>query len=361
MSAKTTRVALWSSLQKAGLVTGGLPEAGEASSPWFIRVMLGFAGWLGALFLLGFVGAAFAFVFRSAASAVVVGAGACAAAVGIFRAAPKSDFMAQFGLAASLAGQGLLLFGFAGLFQNISPTQFAICVLLQEAALFVLVPNYLHRVLCALGGAMAGIWLITDFGLWAFAPAAITAAFLVAWLAEFEFERHGPMLRAGGYGLAIAAVLAAVLHGGLWIGWLVRQGHGMPIGGDPVLWLGRGASALVLLAAVVLLLRREGLALDSGQGRVGLAAALILGIASFKAPGVGPAVAILVVGYANGNKVLYGLGIVALLGYLSHYYYSMQTTLLFKSGLLAATGLALLGARLAMHRLWPEEKEASHA
>jgi uncharacterized membrane protein len=142
---------------------------------------------------------------------------------------------------------------------------------------------------------------------------------------------------------------------------LARHGHGTPVGGDAVQWLGRAASLLVLVAAVVLLLRREGLALVSGQGRVGLAAALILGAASFKAPGVGPAAAILVVGYANGNRVLAGVGIAALVGYLSHYYYSMQTTLLFKSGLLAATGLALLAARLALHRWWPEERGAVHA
>lgn len=356
-----TRAAIWERLGKASLVEGLMPEAGDASSPWFIRVMLGFAGWLGALFLLGFVGAGFAFVFNSASSMTFLGACACAAAVAIFRVAPKSDFVAQFGLAVSFAGQALILFGFAGLFRNISPTQFAFCFMLLEAALFLLVPNYLHRVLSALGAALAAVWLVVDAGLFAFAPAAITAGFLAAWLAEFEFERHGPLLRAGGYGLAIASVLTAVLHGGLWLGWVVSRGHGQPIGGDPVQWLGHGASALVLVGAVVALIRREGLELGSGQGRVGLAAAIILGAASFKAPGVGPAAAILVVGYANGNRVLAGLGIAALLGYLSHYYYSMQTTLLFKSGLLAATGIALLAARLVLHRWWPEQKGVSHA
>src|SRR5262249_12346056 len=121
------------------------------------------------------------------------------------------------------------------------------------------------------------------------------------------------------------------------------------------------ASLLVLVGAVIALIRREGLELGSGQGRVGLAAALILGLASFKAPGVAPAAAILVVGYANGNRVLAGLGIAALVGYLSHYYYSMQSTLLVKSGLLAAAGIALLAARFALHHWWPEKGEASHA
>lgn len=357
----TTRAMLWDRLAKASLVEGALPEAGEAASPWFIRVMLGFAGWLGALFLLGFVGAAFVAIFRDASSMLVLGGLACAAAVAIYRVAPKSDFMAQFGLAVSFAGQAMILVGLADVFKRFNPTQFAVCFMLLEAVLFVLVPNYLHRVLTALGAALAAVWLIIDAGLFAFAPAAITAAFLVLWLVEFKFERHGPPLRAGGYGLAIAAVLTSVLHGGLWLGWLVSRGHGQPAGGEAVQWLGHGASVLVLVGAVIALLRREGLELGSGQGRVGLCAALILGLASLKAPGVAPAAAILVVGYANGNRVLAGLGIAALLGYLSHYYYSMQTTLLFKSALLAATGLALLGARLVMHRWWPEAKETNHA
>jgi uncharacterized membrane protein len=69
-----------------------------------------------------------------------------------------------------------------------------------------------------------------------------------------------------------------------------------------------------------------------------------------------------VIGFANGNRILAGLGILALLGYLSHYYYSLQLTLLEKSGVLASTGIALLAAWLLVHRYWPESKEgASHA
>ena len=118
----------------------------------------------------------------------------------------------------------------------------------------------------------------------------------------------------------------------------------------------------MLLFAVVLLLRRERVALDSRSGRAALIGAALLGIASFKAPGIGPAATILVVGYANGNRVLAGLGVLAMLGYLSHYYYSLDATLLEKSIILACTGLALLVARLALHRWWPlQVKDVSHA
>ncbi|MEW6687495.1 MAG: DUF4401 domain-containing protein [Pseudomonadota bacterium] len=356
-----TRSDLWARLSEAGLVQGEMPAHGEAKSPWFVRIMLGFAGWLGALFLLGFVGAAFAFVWKSAAASLAVGAGACAAAVVIFRAAPRSDFVAQFGLAVSLAGQALLVFGLSKWFGR-SLQSAALVFAIQEAVLFFLVPNTLHRVLCAWWGALALAWVMIDAGFYAFAPAVVTAGFLWVWLAEFDFGRHAAMARAGGYGLALASVQAAVMHGSLWWTWMQSIGHRQAAYGPAIEWLGHAASAAVLLWAVIRLLSREGLALGSGQGRIGLAGALILGAASLKAPGVGPAAAILVVGYANGNRVLAGLGVAALLGYLSHYYYSLQATLLEKSAILAATGLALLAARLVLHRWWPEqETEATHA
>ena len=59
--------------------------------------------------------------------------------------------------------------------------------------------------------------------------------------------------------------------------------------------------------------------------------------------------------------MLAGLGIFALLGYLSHYYYSLHATLLEKSVLLVCAGVALLTARLALHRWWPEREEAHSA
>ena len=50
---------LWQQLQQQGLVTGDMPPLSNVNSPWYVRVMLGVAGWIGALFLLGFVGAFF--------------------------------------------------------------------------------------------------------------------------------------------------------------------------------------------------------------------------------------------------------------------------------------------------------------
>ena len=352
--------ALWRKLAAQGLVEGELPARSDSRSPWYVRVMLGVAAWMGALFLFSFVGAMFVFVMQNALASIAAGAMVCAGAVVVFRSERKSDFAGQFGLAVSLAGQTLIGYGLAKLLGNrVWPT--ALVMAAVQAGLFCLAPNFVHRVLTAWSSVLLAAVAFGDLGLHPFSPALVTAAFAWVWIREFEFAGKGEVARAGGYGLALAAMQVTVMHGELWTQWLFAKGGG-PIGGHLGIWLGAILSAAVLLWAVILLLRREQVPLDSGPGRIALAGALILGLASLKAPGVGPAAAILVVGFANGNRVLAGLGILALLGYLSHFYYALHATLLEKSLILACTGVALLAVRLAVHRFWPEEaKEVSSA
>ena len=65
---------LWAMLVAQGLASGEVPPRSEQRSPWYVRVMLGIAGWIGALFLFGFVGVIFALVMEHAFAAVAVGA-----------------------------------------------------------------------------------------------------------------------------------------------------------------------------------------------------------------------------------------------------------------------------------------------
>lgn len=358
MNAEERRL-LWQRFVEAGFVSGEEPPPGAERSPWYVRAMLGFAGWIGALFLLGFVGAAFALVMRNAGASLLVGAAVCGGAAFVLRAASRNDFLEQLGLAVSLAGQVMMAYGFSGLVGN-SHVQLALVLAVQQAALFWLMPNFIHRVFSAWAGAFAVSFAMAALGWTMLAPALVSAAFVLVWLREFDAERAGGLLRAGGYGLAFATLQTCVLYGPLWMLWYPRASglHGIAAAWQ---WAGVIASGLVLVMAAWRLLRREGLGLASPQGRVALAGAVMLGAISLKAPGVGPSVAVLVVGYANGNRVLAGLGILSLVGYLSHYYYAMQVTLLEKSALLAAAGVALLVLRFAMRHWWPEEqREAQH-
>lgn len=347
---------LWSRLTGAGIVAGEMPDTTAPATPWFVRAMLGIAGWIGALFLLGFVGAGFAFVMKNALAAVIVGALACAAAAVVFRSARASDFAAQFGLALSLAGQLLLLFGLSRGFER-SIASIALVAALQQALLFALVPNFVHRVWTAWTGSYALIIALTEWGLPSFVPAAATLAFLWLWLAEFEHASRARLLRALGYGLALATTQVVVMNQGMWLGLMSGHGTGTSLHRALGGWPGALASAAVLLAGVLKLLAREGVAPGSTMGRLAIVAAAILALASLKAPGVGPAAAILVVGYANGNRLLAGLGIATGVAYLSQYYYQLHATLLEKSALLAATGVALLALRFALKVAWPKDEE----
>ena len=355
-----TKNELWSVLQQAALVEGAMPEDGEKRTPWFVRVMLGVAGWIGALFLVGFVAMLMASSFREAGAVWVIGAMACGAAAVLFRANQHGDFASQFGLAVAIAGQLLMTYGVAeGLEPSFTATSFLVA--LQQALLFVVMPNFVHRVWAAGTTAVALCFAMAGLDLHALALPLITAGLVLVWLREFQHARQGELLRAAGYGLAFTAMFLSYMNAGDWNDFDGSHRRGSqpmdPVTAQGLAYAGRALTALVMVGVAVLLLRRERVAAGSGAGKVALTLAVVLALASVKAPGLAPATAILLLGFANGNRVLTGLGIVALLAYLSHYYYVLDATLLEKSVIMLVTGIALLGLRVASHRWWPSLKE----
>lgn len=350
--------ALWGRLRDAALVEGDLPPAKAPQAPWFVRVMLGVAGWVGALFLLGFAGALLSGLFDSAAASLLLGATVCAVAVLLFRWNRDNDFLDQFAFATSLAGQALIVTGFNEWMDLLSWSwrdEIALIALLMagvQTILFLLAPDFLHRVWTAWTVGIALIVALVSAELAPYAPPLLLAALLWIWLREIERPREGAWLRPAGYGITLASMIAdfvLFLKEGLSTSrseaWL-QVLH---------LWLGPALSGAALLWAIVRLLRREGVPVHSVPGRIALAGGAIVAVASLWMPGLAPMIAILIVGHANGNRLLTGLGIFGLLGYLSYYYYSLELTLLQKSALLVGVGIALLLTRLALHRWWPEE------
>lgn len=341
------RQELWGRLASAALVEGEEPPARAPQPPWFVRVMLGVAGWFGALFLLGFGGLVLSFLFESVAGSLLTGAALCGGAAFLFRKS-ENDFLTQLGFAVSLAGQAAILIGFAQLFEeHLAATAMAMAFV--QAALFFLAPSFPHRVWTTWTGALALVVALADWRLAVLAAPLLTAAFAWVWLEEIDHPRQNEILRAAGYGLTLAAVGAIFFQEMLVTTelWTEKRSQIPPI-------FGAALTSGILIVAVWRLLSREGVPAGTGPARAALAGAVIVGLASLAAPGLAPAVLILVLGHANGNRVLTGLGILVLLGYLSYYYYSLEMTLLEKSALLAAVGVALLLARLVLHRWWPE-------
>ena len=91
-----------------------------------------------------------------------------------------------------------------------------------------------------------------------------------------------------------------------------------------------------------------------------IGAAVLFGLLALNAPGLTTALLVLLLGFAAGNRILLALGIIGLFLFVGHFYYSLHATLLAKSGMLALTGVLLLGAWLLLRRNTPAT-EAAHA
>lgn len=348
---------LWSKLAAAGLADGDMPAFDEARTPWYVRVMLGAAGVIAAIFLLAFVGVGLGFVMDSEIASIVTGLLLIAAAYILFVTGPRSDFVAMFGLAVSLAGQALLAFGFFKLFKGWyrEPLPYFLFAMI-EATLAYFVPNFIHRVVAAYATAIMLAYACAKVGIWYLPPGIVAAAVAAVWLNEVRLSKKHSIVAPVGYGLTLALMeIESARFAGPWLG--LQSGSRAMTSALP--WLGEALVALALVATVWVLIQRAGWKPASPRALLALGIALALGAASCKAPGIAAGLMIVVLGFANGNRVLTGLGIAALLFYVSTYYYLLNATLLFKAGVLLATGIVLLVARwLVLNVVFGERADA---
>jgi len=340
---------LWARLAADGLVEGGLPEEKRAQGPWFVRVMLGIAGWIGALFLLGFVGIGFVFIFENSSFALLAGAAFCTGGYSLLRTLRDNDFAEQFGLALSLVGQLLIAFGLGGLAGGQQSAGF-LAVAVVQAALAYAVPHFLHRVLATTGAGIALAIGLSAVPLPGFAAPFLCAGLAWIWLDSRRWAGRGALWRPIGYGLVVALLLVEGYH-------LLAFDRLFGSSAQDPRWialhgplLARIAGAAVLAWVVLALTRQEKLRHGSRaeSGAFGAAAAAVL--AAVAMPGLASASIVLMLGFAAKSRILMALGVLGLLGFVAHFYYSLHATLLVKSGILAATGIVLLLAYLAIVR-----------
>ena len=355
LSASTLET-LWSRLAAAGLTTGEMPTATASHTPWYVRVMLCIAGLIAAGFLLGFVGAGFAFIVQSKTASAAAGFMLMTAAYALFRAVPRSDFGSMFALAVSLAGQALFIYGFFGLFERGASGTAYLLIAAIETALAIVMPNVIHRFASAYAAALALAFGLAASGVGFIAAGLIATAVAVVWLNEGRLASIHATAVPIGYGLTVAFIQIEATT-------LLGRGLFVPMAASTVLerpWLGEALVTATLIAGIATLIKRAAWRWDEPKTIFTLLAVLAIGAASFKAPGIAGGLLIVMLGHANGNRVLTGLGVAALLFYVSGYYYQLDVTLLVKSGVLAATGAVLLAARwLMLNFIMPDD--AGHA
>lgn len=356
---------LWQDLAARGLVQGQ-PQAAQGRTPWAVRLLMGLAGWLGAVFFLAFLlGSVFVAARDNATAMALCGAAMIALAAVLYRRRAGATALEQFALAVSLSGQGLLVYGASQAYGGgrlLESAAFWGALALLEAVLYVLVSNRLHRFLAALGvwtGVALALHLAMTPGLrhvWQ------AMSFSLGWLAPFA------MTLLTGFVLAQGRLCAAGLHN--WIepaadatllfalgAALVVTGLSQPqallfdadTGRQAGNYWMAGALFGAVLAAFVLA-EAGRLQLSPAVRGTALVGAVLFGALLAGAPAVVAAALALGLALRRGSLPWLGLAVATLGSGFIWYYSALHWTLLIKSATLAGAGIAVLLLRMALRR-----------
>lgn len=306
------------------------PGAAENPSPWYVQVMLGVCAWIAGLLLLLFLVLTVMAGSHGEAWGVVLTLGvmACAGSALIYRAVNEaSAFGSQFALAMSIAGQTGITVGLGGL---AGPRAALWGLLAVEIGMIFAVRNRLHRVL-------------------------VTGLAVMAWaLAMHDVLFHdlpgASLFRSGHDVVYDTSALPVALWIGIWAPiaygafWLVR---------NEVQWMADGRDRLLRPVTQGLI---GGLAIaplathpSTFWTALGMGPARILTDGSAQATALWPLLAMflailsLALAFTLQNRALMGLAILFALLEIGGFYYVLGTTLLVKSLIMIALGVALLG------------------
>ncbi|MEQ1516666.1 MAG: DUF4401 domain-containing protein [Usitatibacteraceae bacterium] len=318
--------ALLAALAISPAETDALNDAPPLDRPWYIGLLLGASGWVAGILLLIVVGVLFqpktppALFF----SGLVLGASAW----GLYKADRDGAFTGQLALALSIAGQVLLVGAFAKNFNSLGQPAFAAFVL--QVILVVIMPNALHRTLSAF-----------------FAGAALAAAVRYGLFAEafpgFARSAVAKVPPSLSYALAGWAITWLPVAAGIY--WCVRH---------EAMWMARGwqsiarpalAGLIVGLAFATLISHPLEIFDWSGRAPVGQGFLALWPLLSAIA-----ATGAIAAGFAMKNRALMGIAIFGALLHISHFYYTLGTSLLMKSLIMVVMGAAMLGAAVLLKR-----------
>ncbi|MGS1008183.1 GDYXXLXY domain-containing protein [Achromobacter anxifer] len=332
--------------------------APQTDPPWYVQCLLGLSAWLSTVLLLVFI--AFSGFITSEGGALVAGLVLCAAGVAVLRS-DAGPFWRQCGTAMAFAGQILIIFGLS------SSTSFAsacVFVLLMAATVYAVGPDVILRFLSGLLIAAAGAGLIWRV----LSPDLGQEDLLDAWMAFDALRATFLWLPIAVTGAWATAVIFTVSHrlGGKRahalqpLGWafllsvqgMVWLASGISIKQLPAMWqlnphtavlVAAGALLPVAAAFAVLWPRRRMLTAGVTWGvPIGL---LILALFWLPSPGVGFALAWLLLGFGLNQSRVVVFGVISLLAYLGVYYYQLDVPLLQKALWLGGAALLLFVLR----------------
>ncbi|MDR2709915.1 MAG: DUF4401 domain-containing protein [Burkholderiales bacterium] len=348
-----TAETLWQTLSVAGLVQNDMPDnptkACSSDLPWFVKAMVGTGAWISSLFFLLFVALFMGNLFNSEVARATFGVIACALAAFCFRKNIASVFLEQLFFVLALLGNALVLsviFSFSGSDVTYNSTALLLAALF-EALILAAIPYQPNRLLSALGILLSLRGAVFFWGVAGLFMPLCLAMLAIALHIQWRRPRLWPMV-------ALALCLAPFLEVE------PRRYGGMPCNNlldflrEIPLWWWQMALIAAWLGVVYALLKRVTVKPLSLKNIGVWLLAFILAAGTWPAPLALFALAVLLLGFSQRDKLIEGIGVLQLLWSVGYYYYALQDTLLFKSLTLSALGAALLLLYAISHFLLPE-------
>ena len=339
----TNNSALLATLQQAGIIDNTkAQQLSAAGSPWWLQVLLGIAAWIASILMISsFIGPLLALADNTAVRML---AAAMLLTTAIWLATKPHEFVQQMSVAIALSGQGLLVYAVYELFgQQYDAPRYA-CALLSGLLLFSPLNPLHQRVSLAIAAACL-LSLLSSAALLAVVSSALAAAAVWLWCNR---PRWASLAHAGKIKslleVGTLAALSLTLFGQCLL--VVDSSNWL----DDKLALAQALySALgsILLISTVFWLSR----LATVPSRlVLLSITTLLCVLLYPASGLLASSALLLACFYGCSQRWAALCLLSMLFALSQFYYSLELNLLYKSGVLALSGLLLLAAWLLLQR-----------
>ncbi|MCU8022375.1 MULTISPECIES: DUF4401 domain-containing protein [unclassified Shewanella] len=357
-SSELSLIKHWQALYAEGNVSAAqMPE--DHDIPWYIATMQAFAAWIAALFLLSFMMAVFGAIFEHVEEDVIlfIGLTYLALGIGLYFLPRQQIFIEQFAFAACLSGLISVAWGLFDLINNDFSLTWYLSMAGITLVLWGLIAHGLAQFVFAFCLSWCVIGLMAKFELLNFSPSLFTVVISLVLLNINQFGRHYRRARMLIYGFALALLSLQLMHAfsmdsifeALFSPW------------QQSLWL--TLTHLLIIFAIcgfllVTILRERHQSLSSPAALGCVIGLVIVSGLSLPMQGLSTAILLILLGHYCNESWLKGMGMVSALLFVSGYYYSLETTLLLKSGYLMGLGALLLVTRLVMWRLFPANENA---
>ena len=327
-----------------------LERASVRDLPLYVHAMVGLGALIAGFCFIGFLAAANLINFNSEGGLIVWGIAFIGGAILLAKATGnddhtiKSSFLTQASFCLMAAGKVLFATGFALMFRPNYEWGVTLALALLTAATYHVFPMSIDRFLSALAVFTSIFFNLVTAQSGVGAIQIVINAFFVAQLGLAAFLMTSGTIRKDYLPIAYAAVGTLCVVAIFFAMESEIGKFGYHQGFSPAIINIALTAALIALigwaAGGMEKLKSEPLAVAS----VG---AVCLGIIS--APGILLSAGLMVLGYAQHDRVLLIAGGLLFPAFLSLYYYNLDLTLMAKSGILVASGAVLLAGSAYMH------------